>query len=102
MRKARVLVNGVLAGVLEEITPDKYRFTYCADYRGLPVSLTMPIKNSVYEFDRFPPFFEGLLPEGILLDALLRRYKLDKNDYFGQLLQVGNDVVGAVSIELMT
>ncbi|RYW70038.1 toxin HipA, partial [Legionella pneumophila] len=40
-----------------------------------------------------------LLPEGIMLEALLRKYKIDKNDYFGQLIIVGQDVVGAVTIE---
>jgi serine/threonine-protein kinase HipA len=101
MRSARVLVNGVLAGFLEEHSKTKYRFCYEEDYQGLPVSLTMPTKNRVYDFNQFPPFFEGLLPEGVQLEALLRKYKLDKNDYFGQLLQVGNDLVGAVTIEKM-
>ena len=63
------------------------------------LSLTMPVKKNSFEFDKFPPFFEGLLPEGEMLEALLRKYKLDKKDYFGQLLKVGRDVVGAVSIE---
>jgi serine/threonine-protein kinase HipA len=99
MRKARILVNKVIAGMLEEANDRKYFFTYEPHYQGPPVSLTMPLKNSVYEFNQFPPFFEGLLPEGILLEALLRKYKLDKNDYFGQLLKIGQDVVGAVTIE---
>jgi serine/threonine-protein kinase HipA len=34
-----------------------------------------------------------------MLEALLRQCKLDRNDYFGQLLRVGKDVVGAVTIE---
>lgn len=99
MRKARVFVNRNLAGVLEEVPGDGYQFQYYPDYKGAPVSLTMPISDVPYQFQQFPPFFEGLLPEGIQLEALLRRYKLDKNDYFGQLMQVGNDVVGAVTIE---
>ncbi|SRR5579883_3137563 len=98
MKKARVLVNGVEAGVLEKIK-GRYKFTYHADYHGAPVSLTMPLEKSTYEFRKFPPFFEGLLPEGMMLAALLRKYKLDRNDYFGQLIQVGKDVVGAVTIE---
>ena len=61
----------------------------------------LPIKNSVYEFQEFPAFFEGLLPEGVQLEALLRKYKLDKDDYFGQLLQVGSDLIGAVTVEEM-
>lgn len=99
MRNARILVNDVTAGILEELGEGKYRFTYQSDYKGLPISLTMPLVNQCYEFDQFPAFFEGLLPEGIHLEALLRKYKLDKNDYFGQLVQVGNDLVGAITVE---
>lgn len=99
MRKANILVNGVNAGILEELKDAKYQFVYFEDYYGAPVSLTMPLINKVYTFDIFPPFFEGLLPEGIMLDALLRKYKIDRNDYLGQLIIVGQDVVGAVTIE---
>lgn len=99
MRKAYVSVNSIKAGILEELEGKKYQFTYLNDYQGAPVSLTMPLTNKVYDFDAFPPFFEGLLPEGIMLEALLRKYKIDKNDYFGQLIRVGQDVVGAVTIE---
>ncbi|KTC85312.1 HipA N-terminal domain-containing protein [Legionella cincinnatiensis] len=99
MRKASVLVNGTKAGILEELKDGKYQFIYFDDYQGAPVSLTMPLTNKVYDFNIFPPFFEGLLPEGIMLEALLRKYKIDRNDYFGQLMIVGHDVVGAVTIE---
>ncbi len=99
MRKALVRVNNVSAGLLEETEGGKYHFSYHPDYKGAPVSLTMPIKNSTYEFNVFPPFFEGLLPEGMMLDSLLKKYKLDKNDYLGQLLQVGGDLVGSVTVE---
>jgi serine/threonine-protein kinase HipA len=30
----------------------------------------------------FPPFLEGLLPEGYNLEALLRALKIDRNDHF--------------------
>lgn len=99
MRKAYVSVNGIKAGILEELQGGTYQFTYFDDYQGTPVSLTMPLNNKTYYFDVFPPFFEGLLPEGIMLEALLRKYKIDRNDYFGQLILVGQDVVGAVTIE---
>jgi serine/threonine-protein kinase HipA len=99
MRKARILVNGIEAGIFEKLKGGKYRFNYHPDYHGAPVSLTMPLSNRIYEFDVFPPFFEGLLPEGVMLEALLRKYKIDRNDYFGQLIKVGQDVVGAVTIE---
>jgi serine/threonine-protein kinase HipA len=53
----------------------------------------------MWEFQSFPAPFEGLLPEGAQLDALLRIRKLDKHDLFGQLLAVGQDVVGSLRIE---
>jgi serine/threonine-protein kinase HipA len=99
MRKANVSVSGMRAGALEELQGGAYEFTYLDDYQGPPVSLTMPLTKKVYHFALFPPFFEGLLPEGMMLEALLRKYKIDRNDYFGQLLIVGQDVVGAVTIE---
>jgi serine/threonine-protein kinase HipA len=99
MRKASVLVNGMKAGKLEELQRGMYQFTYFDNYQGAPVSLTMPLTKKIYHFEVFPPFFEGLLPEGVMLEALLRKYKIDRNDYLGQLLMVGQDVVGAVTIE---
>ena len=51
MRKARVLVNGLMAGILEEFSRSKYRFTYETDYHGRPVSLTMPLEKTSYDFN---------------------------------------------------
>lgn len=99
MRKAKVFVNGIDAGVLEESDEADYKFSYHEEYNDAPVSLTMPLNKRHYEFKHFPPFFEGLLPEGVMLDGLLRKHKLDKSDLFGQLTQVGQDLVGAVTIE---
>ena len=99
MRKAHIFVHNIEAGILEEDNAQHYFFHYHDHYHGAPVSLTMPITRRSYEFDKFPPFFEGLLPEGMMLDGLLRRYKLDKRDYFSQLMKVGSDVVGAVTIK---
>jgi len=99
MRKARVFMHKTEAGILEELTPNHYVFTYLEGYAGPAVSLTMPVEGKRFEYFEFPPFFEGLLPEGMQLEALLRKFKLDKKDYFGQLMQVGGDVVGAASIK---
>jgi serine/threonine-protein kinase HipA len=65
----------------------------------MPISLTMPVKEKVFEFDRFPPYFDGLLPEGILLEGLLKQRKIDKYDYFSQLVTVGGDLVGAMTVQ---
>lgn len=100
MKKANVFVDGVYAGDLEETIKGKqYRFVYLDVYKGPPISLTMPIDQSVYLFNGFPPFFEGLLPEGPMLEALLKKRKIDANDYLAQLLYVGKETVGNVTVE---
>ncbi len=100
MRKARVYVKGKEAGTLTEVVRGKeYLFEYLDGYDGLEVSRTMPLKEKVYRFDMFPPFFEGLLPEGIQLDGLLKLSRIDKYDYFSQLIAVGGDMVGAVTVK---
>nr|WP_272913373.1 HipA N-terminal domain-containing protein [Criblamydia sequanensis] len=63
------------------------------------ISLEMPTTKQVYEYDKFPPFFEGLLPEGMMLEGLLRHAKLDRDDLIGQLITVGKDLVGNVTVE---
>ena len=99
MRKAIVAVHGKRAGILVENDDKTYSFIYDDGYFGEPVSLTMPLDKKVYEFDAFPPFFDGLLPEGFELEALLKNYKIDRHDYFEQLVTVGADLVGAVTVE---
>jgi len=98
MRSAHVFQNDFLAGVLME-REGGFLFTYDANFKGEPVSLAMPQKRAEWEFTVFPPAFEGLLPEGARLEALLRRRKLDKGDLFGQLMAVGGDVVGSLSFK---
>ena len=98
MRRAEVHQTGTLAGYLTETDSRSYRFDYLPGYRGRSISLTMSVRPEPYKFDKFPPFFEGLLPEGRQLEALLRSHKLDRNDLMGQLLAVGEDVVGSVQI----
>jgi serine/threonine-protein kinase HipA len=99
MRKAEVYQQGTLAGILEELVGSRYRFTYAPGYGGQPISLALPVRETPYEFEKFPAVFEGLLPEGLQLEALLRRYKVDKKDMFQQLLIVGEDVVGSLMIK---
>jgi len=99
MQKIEVLIDNQLVGHLLEIERGReYRFTYISTYNGPAVSLTMPIRQEPYVYDDFPPYFEGLLPEGNQLEGLLKQRKLDKNDYIGQLCTVGRDVVGNTTI----
>ncbi|WP_242204216.1 HipA N-terminal domain-containing protein [Aestuariivivens insulae] len=101
MRKAVVMVHGHRAGVLTEVSPSEYTFEYDDNYDGAAISLTMPTNHKTYGYNSFPPFFEGLLPEGVMLEGLLKIAKIDKNDYFSQLIATGSDLVGAVTVKLL-
>lgn len=99
MRIANIFVNNILAGrLIENDNHKNYVLEYNEAYQGAPISLTMPISQKKYLSNKFPAFFEGLLPEGPQLEALLRQSKLDRDDYFGQLVTVGADLVGAVTV----
>jgi len=98
VRRARVCVMGDPAGFLEEFDGGRHVFRYLEYYHGPPVSLTMPVAQREYSFDGFPPFFEGLLPEGDMLEGLLRQRKIDRADAFAQLVAVGGEMVGAVTV----
>ena len=100
MRQCEVMMHGQIAGTLTE-TDMGFSFYYQAEYDGQPISLTMPVRTKEYTFTSFPPLFDGLLPEGVQLDAMLRLKKLDRDDLFGQLIAVGTDLVGAVTVKLL-
>lgn len=101
MKQAKIFVSGKEAGVLYELEQGlNYRFEYAGNYTGDPVSLTMPTATRIYEFNSFPPFFDGLLPEGHQLEGLLKTAKIDRDDLFSQLVAVGDDLVGNVTVNM--
>jgi serine/threonine-protein kinase HipA len=99
MRRVLIKKNNVPAAELKEVTTTRYEFYYLPEYRGKPVSLTLPLSRQTITFDSFPAFLDNLLPEGFMLEALLKRVKLDKTDYLGQLICLGQDLVGDLSVE---
>jgi serine/threonine-protein kinase HipA len=98
MKKARVLFDGVPAGLLSE-EENGFAFEYLSDYKGPSISRTLPREGKRFVFRDFPAFFDGLLPEGPNLEMFLRKTKLDRQDYLSQLITAGRDLVGAVTVE---
>ena len=100
-RKAYVYVRDTYAGVLSE-TDSGYTFSYdraymlCAD--ATAVSLTLPLREEVYSSSTLFSFFDGLIPEGWLLNVISRNWKLLTTDRFGLLLKACKDPIGNVSI----
>ncbi len=100
LRRADIFQSGVLAGYLQEEQAGGWVFEYVDDYGEIPISLTLPVRREPYIFKAFPAVFDGVLPEGEQLEALLKKHKIDRNDCFKQLVTVGQDLVGSLSVSL--
>lgn len=100
-RQAYVYIQDDLAGKLKE-TDKGYCFEYTQEYlrsaAPVPVSINMPLTENPYESAILFPFFDGLIPEGWLLDIASRNWKLEKNDRFGLLLLCCKDCIGDISV----
>ena len=101
-RAAKILVNDVFAGVLTETSEGEYSFKYNAEYlaneMNNPVSLTLPKREEAYIADTLFPFFDGLIPEGWLMDIGVKNWKLNSKDRMGLLLHLCADCIGNVSV----
>jgi serine/threonine-protein kinase HipA len=101
MRRAEIFVQDRLAGVLEE-HDSGYRFSYLPDYwadsTAMTISLSLPLQAEPYEDKRLFPFFDGLIPEGWLLELAEETWKLNPRDRMGLLLACCKDCIGAVSV----
>lgn len=104
MRKAKVYMYDKLAGLLiedEEGFHFKYEEQYLDSENPEPISLTIPLNKETYSSKILFPFFDGLIPEGWLLDIAAKNWKLDVRDRMSILLATCIDCIGAVSIEAL-
>lgn len=101
MRRAKIYFKKQLAGILSE-TDTGYRFEYLPSYLSLtdakPVSLTLPLTEIPYESNVLFPAFDGLIPEGWLLDVALRNTDISSLDRMSLLLLCCRDCIGALSV----
>ena len=102
MRKAKVYMHNELAGFLTE-SEDGFSFKYDVNYLNgslaKSVSLTLPLQDKPFASKTMFPFFDGLIPEGWLLEIAEKNWKLNARDRMGLLLASCRDCIGAVSIE---
>lgn len=102
MRQGNVFYKKELAGIISE-NEDGYTFHYNESYlkntSAKPISLTLPIQKQPYQSKILFPFFDGLIPEGWLLNIAVANWKINARDRFGLLLTLCNDCIGCVSIK---
>lgn len=101
MRQAEILLYDQKAGLLTQ-DEEGYHFTYDPVYVQLPeaepVSLTLPLTEKPYSSKVLFPFFDGLIPEGWLLELAENNWKLNPRDRMGLLLACCKECIGAVSV----
>ena len=102
MKQGNVYFKNVHAGIIRE-DEDGFTFQYAPEYLrredAQPVSLTLPLREEPYVSQVMFPFFDGLIPEGWLLDVAIKSWKINERDRMGLLLACCNDCIGAVSVE---
>lgn len=103
MRSANIFYDTILAGKLVETNDGEYTFTYTDEYvKNFPnqfITFTLPVRNEPYKSNRLFPFFEGLIPEGWLLNIASKNWKINPNDRMGLLLACCQNCIGAVSVQ---
>jgi len=103
MRQAQIYYNNNLAGILVETNDGIYTFQYNEEYiEKHPkdfLSFSMPVRKNIYKDKRLFAFFEGLIPEGWLLNIASKNWKINPNDRMGLLMACCSDCIGAVSIK---
>ncbi len=105
MKSAKVYMHNQFVGILSE-GEDGFRFEYDPSYlkaeSAEPVSLTLPLSEKAYESNILFPFFDGLIPEGWLLEVAQKNWKLNPRDRMDILMHTCQDCIGAVSIEAIS
>lgn len=103
MRSAKIFYKDVFAGILIESDEGLYTFQYekeyVAKYSDQFITFSMPVSEAKYGDNRLFPFFEGLIPEGWLLEIASKNWKINPNDRMGLLLACCQNCIGAVSVK---
>ena len=99
---ANVYYHEVKAGHLSR-EDGFFRFQYDREYvvtGGLPISFSLPVTTQPFDEEKLHGYFSGLVAEGWLKHLQSQSQKIDENDQFSLLVANGQDLIGAVTIEL--
>jgi len=96
-----LLLYGVEIGTLEPLSRNRWQLRYddgwCQQPRAHPLSVSMPLSQSVHPHDVLEPFVSNLLPDNVeVLQRWGRQFHVSARDPFALLRHVGEDCAGAV------
>ena len=102
MKIGLVYYDNEYCGVIVQYDNNHFTFEYDDSYFAnkdkKAISLTMPKSQKKYESNILFPFFDGLIPEGYLLEVAIRKFNISRNDRMSLLLKTCNNPIGIVSV----
>lgn len=98
-----VYASGMLAGKLDMAAGEPfYGFTYDSSYLARPdaavLSLSLPLRAERFDGAQSLPFFEGLLPEGDVREAIARQLHISSRSPMRLLQALGKDCAGDIAV----
>lgn len=94
--KGSVYYKDKKCGIIAKVADGSFTFEYSEDAPS--VSLTLPTQKAPYKAEELFPFFDGLIPEGWLLNLAQKNWKIPKNDRMTLLLTTCQDCIGAAHV----
>ena len=105
MKQAGIYIQDVFCGILTE-DEEGYHFRYDKDYLSSkdakPLSPTMPLTDLPYKKEMMFPVFDGLIPEGWLLEIASQSWKINPRDRMSLLMACCKDCIGDISVVPMS
>ena len=102
MKQAGIFVNDTYCGILTE-DEEGFHFVYDETYLVRPdavsLSPTMPLTEQRYDREMMFPVFDGLIPEGWLLDIASSSWKIDPRNRMSLLMACCKDCIGNISVK---
>ncbi len=96
MSKGRIYFNNQHVGSLTKNVDASFWLDYLPEAK--PVSWTLPLSQTTYTSAELFPFFDGLIPEGWLLNLVQKNWKISKTDRMALLLATCQDCIGAAHV----
>jgi serine/threonine-protein kinase HipA len=100
-KRGKVFVDQLFAGFIEQkdgLYIFKYDEKYLNNENAKAISLTLPLQQKSFEQKTMFAFFDGLIPEGWLLNIIEGNWKINPRDRMSLLLLACKDCIGNVSV----
>jgi len=103
MKKGNVYYDDMFCGTIMQNDDNIFIFEYDDEWFNNPntksISLTLPKTKKRYESNILFSFFDGLIPEGYLLELAIKKFSIASNDRMSLLLKTCHNPIGIVSVK---